>query len=126
MPSTNPTSGKRKSNVEGSELVQKQAKTKAIRKIQNGSAYGLKASDVVLGGNLTEDAGEVEDANDADDDDDGDEIPDNLTFGEKTLGALVQQFSTFQNTMQGFFSIASKQAATSNSLLVSMNKKIRN
>ena len=47
------TSGKRKSGDEANEQEPKKIKTKDIRKIQNGSAYGLKASDVVLGDKST-------------------------------------------------------------------------
>jgi hypothetical protein len=74
---------------------------------------------VTLGENLTE-----TDENDGGGDEEEEEVPDSLTFGEKTLGLLVDGINKFQNNLLEFCSFSSKQSSETNSLLSNLSKKI--
>jgi len=111
---------KRKSEHAGS--ANKQQKTKSIRKLQNGSAYGVEVSQVILGEDSSG-MGDNEIQNGVDDEED-EEVPDNLTFGEKTLGLLVEGMNTFQKNMLEFCAFSSKQASATNTILTSLSKKL--
>jgi hypothetical protein len=111
------SASKRKSEHAGS--VNKQQKTKDIRKLQNGSAFGVEVSQVILGEDSSGiDENEIQNG----EDDEDEEEPDNLTFGEKTLGLLVEGMNTFQKNMLEFCAFSSKQASATNTILTSLSK----
>ena len=89
--------------------------------IQNSAGYGIEVGQVTLGENLTQidenDGGDEEE-------DEEEEVPDNLTFGEKTLGLLIEGINKFQNNLLEFCSFSSKQSSETNSLLSNLSKKI--
>ena len=57
-------------------------------------------------------------------DEEDEEVPDNLTFGEKTLGLLVEGMNTFQKNMLEFCAFSSKQASATNTILTGLSKKL--
>ena len=70
--------------------------------------------------------GSNENEADEDDEEEEEEEPDNLTFGEKTLGLLVEGMNEFQKTMLEYLSISSRQANETNTNISNMSKKIEN
>ena len=58
------------------------------------------------------------------DNEEDEEVPDNLTFGEKTLGLLVEGMNTFQKNMPEFCAFSSKQASATNTILTGLSKKL--
>jgi hypothetical protein len=82
------SASKRKSEHAGS--VNKQQKTKDIRKLQNGSAFGVEVSQVILG----------EDSSGIDENE-------------------IQGMNTFQKNMLEFCAFSSKQASATNTILTS-------
>ena len=52
------------------------------------------------------------------------EVPDTLTFGEKTLGLLVEGINKFQNNMLEFCAFSSRQSSETKSILSNLSKKL--
>ena len=71
---------------------------------------------MTLGEHLTE-TDENDGGGDEEEEEEEEEVPDNLTFGEKTLGLLVEGINKFQNNLLEFCSFSSKQSSETNSLL---------
>ena len=109
---------------EQSEPAHTQKKTKGIRKIQNGSAYAIEVNQVEVGDNSTGIQESEDHENEGDEEDEEEEVPDNLTFGEKTLGLLVEGMNKFQKQMLEFCAISSKQASSINTIVSGLSKKL--
>ena len=109
---------------EQSEPAHTQKKTKGIRKIQNGSAYAIEVNQVEVGDNSTGIQESEDHENEGDEVDEEEEVPDNLTFGEKTLGLLVEGMNKFQKQMLEFCAISSKQASTTNTIVSGLSEKL--
>ena len=111
-----------KRKTEQDEPIHKTKKTKGIRKIQNGSGYGIEVSQVVVSDDSTgmQEIGEPE--NEGDEEEEDDVVSDNLTFGEKTLGLLVEGMNKFQQQMLEFCAMTSKQASTTNTIVSGLSK----
>ena len=104
----------------------KPKKTKRIRKIKNSSGYGVEVNQMVIADNLTEVNNDNENENIEGEEEEEEEMPDNLTFGEKTLGLLVEGVNKFEKRILEYFDLSSKLAQSTNTHLSNLNKKMEN
>ncbi len=79
---------------------------------------------MTLGEHLTETDENDGGGDEEEEEEEEEEVPDNLTFGEKTLGLLVEGINKFQNNLLEFCSFSSKQSSETNLLLSNLSKKL--